>query len=165
MVVFVMLVTYSLKSELIFLDIWKSIGVDSCTLVSSFLRTPFRSGAKGLLGADNKRGGQGGGSHGLKREREVADQPQVANQSQVDIIDANHIKNEDRENNEVEVTFESHPRTPETIEAVEAMTKLKMMKQEQRKLELEEEELKKRKQDLALKIEEQRARVIDIAAI
>lgn len=101
----------------------------------------------------------------MKREREVADQPQVANQSQVDIIDANHIKNEDRENNEVEVTFESHPRTPETIEAVEAMTKLKMMKQEQRKLELEEEELKKRKQALALKIEEQRARVIDIAAI
>ena len=135
------------------------------TIVSNFLRTPFRSGAKGLVGADNKRGGQGGGSHGLKREREVADQPQVANQSQVDIIDANHIKNEDRENNEVEVTFESHPRTPETIEAVEAMTKLKMMKQEQRKLELEEEELKKRKQDLALKIEEQRARVFDIAAI
>jgi len=99
----------------------------------------------------------------LKRERKLADQPQVANQFQVDIIDPTHIKNEDQENNEVEVTFESHPRTQETVEAVEAMKKLKMMKQEKRKLELEKEELQKKERALEVKIEEQKARVMDIA--
>ena len=73
-------------SEFNFLDIRKVIGQHNCTLASSFLRTPLRSGVRGVLGAEDERGG---GSPGLKRERKLADQPQVANQFQVDIIDPN----------------------------------------------------------------------------
>ena len=87
----------------------------------------------------------------MKRERE----PQVANQSQVDIIDPNHVKNEnDQENNEVEVTFESHP-AAEAIEARKAVTKLTMLKQKKRKLEME-------MQDLDAKIDEAKEQVAKI---
>ena len=81
-------------------------------------------------------------------------EPQAANQSQEDIIDPNHTKNEhDEENNEVEVTFESHPRTTEALEAAEAMNKLIMMKQKKRKLEMEQEKLQE-------EIEEQKLQVM-----
>ena len=97
----------------------------------------------------------------MKREREPANQ--VANQSQVDIIDPNHVKNEaDQENNEVEVTYESHPNTMEAIEAREAVTKLMVLKQKKRKLEMEKMKLQEEEQDLDAKIEEAREEVAKI---
>jgi len=114
-------------------------------------RTPLNNGARGR-GAGGSKTGRGGG---VKRERE----PQVANQSQVDIIDPNHVKNEnDQENNEVEVTFESHP-AAEAIEARKAVTKLTMLKQKKRKLEMEKMKLQEEMQDLDAKIYEAREQV------
>ena len=69
---------------------------------------------------------RGGRGAGMKREREVTNQPQVANQALVDILDPNHIKNENDGENDVEVTYENHPRTQEAIESAEEMTKLIM---------------------------------------
>ena len=69
----------------------------------------------------------------------------------------NIIKNEnDLENNEVVVTFES----VSTQEDAEEMRKLSMMKQKKRKLEMEEEQLQEKKQALEAEIEEQKARVL-----
>ena len=149
--------TYSISSK-------RYIVPQNDSLVSSFLRTPLNKGARGR-GAGGSQAGRGGGvgrggrGGGVKREREPANQ--VANQSQVDIIDPNHVKNEaDQENNEVEVTYESHPRTKEAIEAAEAMTKLTVMKQKMRKLEMEERKLQEEKQDLDAQIEEAREQVL-----
>ena len=99
----------------------------------------------------------------MKREREpVNQQPQVANQPQVgNIEDLNQIKDEhDVENNEIQVTYESHPRTKEAIEAAEEMNKLTMMKQKKRKLEMEKEKIQEEEQALDDEIQEQRAKVM-----
>jgi len=74
---------------------------------------------------------------------------------------ANNVKNETDVEGEVVVTFESHPRTQEDIEAEEAVKKLTKLRQEKRKL---EEKQALEKQALDAEIEEQRAKVHAIAA-
>lgn len=109
------------------------ITVTPCTAggTAPLLRTPLNTGAGGVEGAGQGGGvGRGGRGARVKMERMPVNPPQVANQSQVDTIDPNFIKNEnDLENNEVEITFESHPRSQETIEAAEVLNKLDVMKQ------------------------------------
>ena len=83
------------------------------------------------------------------------------NQLVGNIEDLNQIKDEhDVENNEIQVTYESHPRTKEAIEAAEEMNKLTMMKQKKRKLEMEKEKIQEEEQALDDEIQEQRAKVM-----